>query len=267
MGIREIKTGVAVARGAQPTATQRRFINFDVVRTLFERFAYEYHSLPFGVGVAIATFADDKGFCYPSHKTIAKLAGVSVPSVKRGIAALVRAGVLRTSRPDKRRSNRYQFVTGQGSRVISEANHEGQRVNYPMDRNCELPEGSPVNSGKNSKKTDQEKDEGAVSRTRPDDADRFAEFWAAYPNRVSKPRAIEAYRNALESGTDHETIMEGLKRWKDSSQWMRDDGEFIPNPSTWLNDERWADDPKPYVTIRSKPRINEPKRDARPEEY
>ena len=28
---------------------------------------------------------------------------------------------------------------------------------------------------------------------------------------------------------------------KRSPQWQRDDGQFIPLPATWLNNERWED--------------------------
>jgi hypothetical protein len=30
-------------------------------------------------------------------------------------------------------------------------------------------------------------------------------------------------------------------------QWLREGGRFIPNPATWLNQERWGDEPDPEV--------------------
>ena len=39
-----------------------------------------------------------------------------------------------------------------------------------------------------------------------------------------------------------EQIMIGLERWKQSAQWTRDGGQFIPNPATFLNGERWKDE-------------------------
>jgi hypothetical protein len=29
---------------------------------------------------------------------------------------------------------------------------------------------------------------------------------------------------------------------KKSKQWQKDDGQYIPNPSTWLNQGRWDDE-------------------------
>ena len=36
--------------------------------------------------------------------------------------------------------------------------------------------------------------------------------------------------------------MDGLRRQKDSVQWQRDGGKYIPHPSTWLNQRRWEDE-------------------------
>jgi hypothetical protein len=50
-----------------------------------------------------------------------------------------------------------------------------------------------------------------------------------------------------------EKIMTGLSRWAKSTDWLRDDGQFIPYPATWLNGRRWEDEvtgevkPKKYV--------------------
>lgn len=67
----------------------------------------------------------------------------------------------------------------------------------------------------------------------------FAVFWEAYPNKVGKRAAETAYDRALKR-SDAETIFAGLERAKTCRQWA--DG-FIPHPTTWLNQDRWADEP------------------------
>jgi uncharacterized protein YdaU (DUF1376 family) len=65
----------------------------------------------------------------------------------------------------------------------------------------------------------------------------FNEFWAMYPNKVGKPDAERKFAKAL-AKTDLETLMAGLRRYvakTDDRPWC--------NPSTWLNQERWADQP------------------------
>lgn len=75
----------------------------------------------------------------------------------------------------------------------------------------------------------------------PVNVDRFADFWAAYPRKVAKPEAMKAW---IKIKPDEETaaaIMAGLEQAKKSRDWLKDDGQFIPHPSTWLNQRRWED--------------------------
>lgn len=80
----------------------------------------------------------------------------------------------------------------------------------------------------------------------PPDADSlpdgFAEFWQAYPRKVSKPQAIKAWRKLKPDTQTHTAILAGLERDRRSDQWLRDGGQFIPHPATWLNGRRWEDD-------------------------
>ena len=69
----------------------------------------------------------------------------------------------------------------------------------------------------------------------------FDDFWRAYPNKKAKPAAKAAFLKATKRA-DVAAIMRGLERAKVSRDWTKDDGQFVPHPSTWLNGDRWADD-------------------------
>ena len=70
----------------------------------------------------------------------------------------------------------------------------------------------------------------------------FEEFWSEYPRKVSKPAALKAW-NKLKPDEDLiEQIMSGLEKWRNSDDWARDNGQYIPYPATWLNGRRWEDD-------------------------
>lgn len=71
----------------------------------------------------------------------------------------------------------------------------------------------------------------------PAPKDRFDEFWAAYPRKVSKDAARRAWRSALRRATPS-LILDRLRAYPFSP-----DPQYIPHPSTWLNGGRWADDP------------------------
>lgn len=84
--------------------------------------------------------------------------------------------------------------------------------------------------------------EGVVSIENPSKADGFDTFWQAYPKKVAKPAALRAFKTIH---PDRETLVRMLARLsicKQSEQWTKSGGQFIPNPSTWLNQRRWEDE-------------------------
>lgn len=74
-----------------------------------------------------------------------------------------------------------------------------------------------------------------------DAVDSFEEFWGRYPRKVGKGQARKAYAKALKLDT-HENIMFGLSQQIPAME--ATDKKFIPHPSTWLNGERWNDEPE-----------------------
>lgn len=66
----------------------------------------------------------------------------------------------------------------------------------------------------------------------------FEDFWKAYPHKVGKGAAVKAYRAASLRATPAE-ILAGLKRYTASKP---PDRPWC-NPATFLNQERWTDEP------------------------
>lgn len=84
--------------------------------------------------------------------------------------------------------------------------------------------------------------------TRDSSFDQFFEkFWKRYPNKVGKPKAKEKLKKINPDGELDEAIMEGLARHCVSQGWLKDNGEFIPHPTTWLNRQGWEDEVKTHV--------------------
>jgi hypothetical protein len=77
--------------------------------------------------------------------------------------------------------------------------------------------------------------------------DRFDRFWDAYPKKVGKGAARKAWAHRRPSDAQTSRMVAALERQRRSTQWLRDGGRYIPNPSTWLNQERWDDAPEPEV--------------------
>lgn len=75
------------------------------------------------------------------------------------------------------------------------------------------------------------------ARARGDGA--FDRFWTEYPKKVGKGQAQKAFSKV---SVPVETLIDAVQRQKGSVQWQKDGGQYIPNPSTWLNQKRWEDD-------------------------
>lgn len=70
----------------------------------------------------------------------------------------------------------------------------------------------------------------------------FETFWAAYPKKADKKKARRAWAKLKHLDKLFPQLMKALEAQKQSEQWNRNGGNYIPLPSTWLNGERWADD-------------------------
>lgn len=76
----------------------------------------------------------------------------------------------------------------------------------------------------------------------PEREAQFAAFWSAYPKKRSKGQAARAWTRLSPSPELAETILAALERKKQSDDWLREDGRFIPYPATWLNAQGWEDE-------------------------
>lgn len=74
------------------------------------------------------------------------------------------------------------------------------------------------------------------------DADGFAAFWAAYPKKAGKADALKAWNKLAPDVVLQEQMGKALEVQKQSQQWRKDGGQYIPMPSTWLNGRRWEDE-------------------------
>ena len=66
----------------------------------------------------------------------------------------------------------------------------------------------------------------------------FEIFWEAYPRKVGKQKAWEAFQTVQ---TEPERLIHALIQQKRWEQWQRDGGRFVPNHATWIAEGRWED--------------------------
>ncbi len=104
------------------------------------------------------------------------------------------------------------------------------------DGGCKREEGKKERSFSNENET------RASALVRPDDwpADYRERFWEAYPNKVGKPKALAKLDGVAKRGkTAWSDLMAGL----DSYVRTKPPDRPWCNPETWINQERWNDNP------------------------
>lgn len=79
-------------------------------------------------------------------------------------------------------------------------------------------------------------------------AQEFQQFWQAYPKKVGKKAAWRAWRTAKDKPAVAD-ILTAVDRATQSEQWRKEQGQFIPNPSTWLTQGRWGDEPLSHGSL------------------
>lgn len=84
--------------------------------------------------------------------------------------------------------------------------------------------------------------EGKELATGDADASLFDRFWIAYPKKVGKDAAAKSFEKRNPTEEMLGAMLSAIEIQKQQDQWQKDGGQYIPNPSTWLNQGRWLDE-------------------------
>lgn len=82
----------------------------------------------------------------------------------------------------------------------------------------------------------------------------FDTFWDTYPRKAGKGQARKAWTTAI-TKTDPQSIVDAALVFRNDPN--RTD-QFTPHPATWLNGERWDDDPLPSSITSNNTRTRQP---------
>lgn len=70
----------------------------------------------------------------------------------------------------------------------------------------------------------------------------FDVFWEAYPKKKAKAEAKKVWLRIKPSKELLNTILKAISAQKETSQWQKEGGQFIPYPASWLNKGCWDDE-------------------------
>ena len=115
-------------------------------------------------------------------------------------------------------------------------NHMG---NHMRNRNRNINKNMDIQDKDNRGVGEEEKERETVKNLI---IERFDRFWSVYPKKVGKGEARKAFVKLKPSEELTERMIKAVAEAKKSDMWTRNNGQYIPNPSTWLNQERWEDE-------------------------
>jgi hypothetical protein len=182
----------------------------------------------------------------PNPRQIAAICGSTEKEITRLLQELEDAGVFsRTSEGviHSRRMVRDKIISDAAS-VIGKTggnpNLKGGRTK-PHKADARGGDNPPDNRGSNHQEAEAEAE--AEPPTVPQGGRRstlpaFDAWWVEYPRKAGKGAARNAYDRAKKRGATDAELIEGIRR----QRWHVDES-LRPHPATWLNQDRWQDDP------------------------
>jgi hypothetical protein len=85
----------------------------------------------------------------------------------------------------------------------------------------------------------------AKREPQPIECPQFAQWWARYPRKEGRISAFLAWEKTHKVRPPLADMLATLDWQKESQAWTKDAGQFIPMPTTYLNQGRWADEAPP----------------------
>lgn len=73
-------------------------------------------------------------------------------------------------------------------------------------------------------------------------ASEFDFFWKEYPKKKEKSEALKLWQGINPNKKLTEKIIEGVKKYKETDEWQKEGGRFIPYPKKFLENKKWEDE-------------------------
>lgn len=120
------------------------------------------------------------------------------------------------------------------------------RARYAVLYNLPIPSKtvSPLEAPSEPHRSQKQKQEQKQNISTPSGAGElsgFAAFWKAWPThdrKASKGKCLDAWKKA-HAERDADAIVAHVERMKQSEDWKKQGGQFIPAPLVYLNNRRW----------------------------
>lgn len=168
-------------------------------------------------------FVVKRGSTLTSVSSIAEKNGLSVQNVRTALKRLEKTGEITINSQTK-------------FSIISMANYDKyQSVQQTTNNQLTTPkEYKNIDSKESIKRKEIHKEKKSDER--------FDELWKAYPKHVNKAKAKEKFEKMKVDDELFQKMLDSIERFKQTDNWKKDNGQFVPHLTTWLNQQRWEDE-------------------------
>lgn len=185
-------------------------------------------------------FYDGKYWTYNSIKAFNELFPyASEKTIRRTLNGLIEKEILITGNYNKNCYDRtlwYAF-TEKGNSIITK-----KEIDLPIWANGNTETGEPIPYNIPYKETDIKEN---IKRKKA--MENFEIFYQAYPRKVGKANVEKWFNKNKPNPELFDKIIRALEEHKELKQWQ--DKQYIPHPSTWLNQKRWEDELEDKIKI------------------
>ena len=181
----------------------------------------------------ITSLCDKKGICWATNDYFAKLYGVTKKSISVWLSQLINAGYVKSKIIYKGNTKEVE------NRLLSieeKVNTYGRKSDDPIEENFFYPMEEKVKENNTSSTNIINEYIKEIYK------EKFEKFWKMYPRKVNKFKTEEWFKKNNPNNHLFEIILNQLEKYKASDEWTKDNGKYIPYPTTWLNQKRWEDD-------------------------
>lgn len=140
--------------------------------------------------------------------------------------------------------------------VREEAQRKREATKKYRQRHGDVPRDVPQNVPSMSPRIYQKSDIRSQNKNKTpivpkgDDGGFTQNFWNPYPKKVGKRACLRSWKRLRPSIELQEKIKAAIEKQKNSEQWKKNLGQYIPNPATWLNQGRWDDEIDDFLGIK-----------------
>lgn len=176
----------------------------------------------------ISSLCAKDGYCYASNKYLAELFNETERNISVKLKKLEEKKYIKI---DYDRSG--AIITNREIRLIKKSTAIDKNIIRTIDKNIKENNISNIkNININNKEIYKE---------------RFEKFYQAYPKHLKKAEVEKWFYKNKPDETLFKTMMTQLEKFKKTKEWNQT--QYIPYPSTWLNQKRWEDEIKTQEDI------------------